>query len=533
MAMEEPEDGGEGFEPIGRATYSPEDNKLRIYPEGVRVDSVLDETQYANFKKAGYKWASKQDCFVCPRWTPTAEDWALRLCGEIEDEDYSALERSADRAERFSDYRDKRADEAGAKADAFDAGPSAFGHQSRARAERQARRHDRYRVGAVSQWSKAEYWQSRTAGVISHALHRADPRVRRGRIKTIETDLRKHLKSLEECQRRYDSWRMLKDAEGADVALPADGDAKLTAVQAKAYMLAGDGHCWVHFYHPTCEAANARAREIWKHGFSPYELLTKQDFGGLPFEKLTPRQVAELYTAHVCDPSTPGKSWHRWTAHYELRLTYERAMLANEGGTAAAVEIEPGGWFGRLQVQKVNKSAATGRVVSVGVIGPHPWKTNDDGTPKICVQSVNIERLPEGAYKPPTDEEREEFKAKKKAEKDAKTPCPTINPTPEAAAKLQANWNEWIKAKRPDSKPSKVEEMTQKQFSRALEYSSAIAELSADGRQVSSGGAFKVRLIRRHWGGADSVVILTDKPQKPLPLVETASPGLLFAVEVA
>src|SRR5690606_1577391 len=125
---------------LGDATYSPEDNKLRLY-----AASRLSAATYARVKAAGFKLAPKQELFVCPRWRPEAEDLLLELCGEIGDEDSSPEERSADRAERFSGYRDKRRAEATGHADTFDAGPQVFGHQNRSRAERQALRHDRHR----------------------------------------------------------------------------------------------------------------------------------------------------------------------------------------------------------------------------------------------------------------------------------------------------------------------------------------------------------------------------------------------------
>jgi hypothetical protein len=150
------------------ATFSCEDAKLRLY-----ATSRLDAETYSQAKALGFQWAPKQTLFVAPSWSPAREDFLLELAGEIDDEDYSPEERAADRAERFGDYRDKRSAEAGAGADRFEAGPSAFGHQNRARAERQANRHDRFRTYAVSQWSKAEYWQSRTAAVIHHALFKS------------------------------------------------------------------------------------------------------------------------------------------------------------------------------------------------------------------------------------------------------------------------------------------------------------------------------------------------------------------------
>lgn len=168
---------------IHTATYSAEDNKIRLYVGRVpRAD-------YERLRAAGFVSTPKQDCDFVATWTPAREDLAREFLAEDEDigdEDYSPQERAADRAERFGDYRDKRRAEAGGHADTFEAGPSAFGHQNRARAERQAMRHDRHRGRALSQWSKAEYWQQRTEGVIAHALYRSSARVRRGRILTLD-----------------------------------------------------------------------------------------------------------------------------------------------------------------------------------------------------------------------------------------------------------------------------------------------------------------------------------------------------------
>ncbi len=80
------------------ATYSPEDNKLRLYP-GYR----LDEDEYARVKAAGFKWAPKQELFVAPAWTPGREDLLIEMCGEIEDEDTSLVERAAAKADRLAE----------------------------------------------------------------------------------------------------------------------------------------------------------------------------------------------------------------------------------------------------------------------------------------------------------------------------------------------------------------------------------------------------------------------------------------------
>ncbi|KEL93324.1 AAA family ATPase, partial [Escherichia coli] len=80
-----------------RATYSPDDNKLRLY-----AASRLDPETYKKVHDAGFRWAPKQALFVAPAWTPGREDMLLSLAGEIEDEDSTLAERQEARAERFT-----------------------------------------------------------------------------------------------------------------------------------------------------------------------------------------------------------------------------------------------------------------------------------------------------------------------------------------------------------------------------------------------------------------------------------------------
>lgn len=539
----------------GTVTYSPEDNKLRLYVGRVPRD------EYEALRKAGWTSTPKQSCDFVATWTPSREDQAREYLDEVEDigdEDYSPEERAADRAERFGGYLDKRRTEAGDSADRYQAGPAVFGHQSQARAERQARRHDRTRSYAVSQWSKAEYWRERTAGVISHALHKSDARTRRGRILTLEAEQRKLLKDIAESQERYDRWQKVPDMEGANEPIKTDdeGRTKLNPAQREAYNLANSGLCFLHFYHPTNEAANARAREIWKHGFSPYDLLTKEDFGGIPFDPLSPRQVAEIYLAKIRNPSTPGTHSQRWASHLELRLTYEKQMLANEGGMLGEADIVPGGFIrggrtdscltdadaGWKQVQAVSKSPATGRVTSVKVWGTSTGYTKESNyTQRATVPrlvSIGVGRLGEANYRAPTPEELAEFttrtKERKKAEKATKPkPLPLINPTEEDAARLQATINEHASRRRnAGDDEGQVMKMTQADYSKYSKgaYSSfETRTIHQDGRPSrrssnmwsSSGEAYDKSLpaaVFKLRMRAGRVVVLTDKPQTALPL---------------
>lgn len=71
-----------------RATYSPDDNKLRLYA-ALRLD---DET-YQKIHAVGFRWAPKQELFVAPAWTPSREDVLLSLAGDIEDDDNTLFDR--------------------------------------------------------------------------------------------------------------------------------------------------------------------------------------------------------------------------------------------------------------------------------------------------------------------------------------------------------------------------------------------------------------------------------------------------------
>lgn len=515
-------------------SYSAEDNKLRLYVGRVpRAD-------YDALRAAGFVATPKQDCDFVATWTPTREDLAQTFLGEdedIEDEDYSPEERAVRRAERFAGYRDKRTDEATASADRFDSGPDAFGHQSRARAERQAARHDRTRTRAVSQWGKAEYWQQRTAGVIAHALYKSSASVRRGRILTLEAEQRKHEKERAEYATKFAAWSKVATMEGADRAgvHEATGSSlgftpeSVTPALRLAYNLANYGGSGWGYVHPRTGAES-----------SLYSHLTHAA------DPITPAEAAALWLKGKADPTDPDTHAARWSAHYENRLSYERAMLANEGGTAGDADMVPGGFIGKHQIHGVNKSPATGRVVSVKLMAPKPYYRGEGPAP-LTLQSFNVERMPEGAYRAPTAEELEAFQVATKAakaEKKAATPkAPSlVNPTDADAQRLQDLWNaraaerfaKWAKENyhRGEFVPTTVKRMTQAEYAERSKgsYGTAqTADVREHGHQKNGGYwdadpspvAFKVRKTygRTGWtGGADAVIVLTDKPQKALPL---------------
>lgn len=429
------------------ATYSPEDNKLRLYVGRVPRD------EYEKLRADGWTSTPKQNCDFVATWTPSRRDTALEYAQIIEDEDMGPDERAADRAERFTGYLGNRIEDATGHADRYAGQPLAHGFQSEARAERAAVRHDRIGTRAVDAWGKAEYWQRRTAGVIANALHVSSPSVRMGRIKTLEAELRRCV-------------------------------------------------------------------------------------------------------------GTGGE----WETHLTLRLAYENQMLEAQGGRAAHVEMEPGGWLGERQIHKVNKSSITGRVVSVHVKGPRftGWTYKAQNVPDTdyALYQIDTERLPANAYRPPTAEELAAFHAERRATKAAAPKVetiPLINPTDADADRLQAIWNEHAKLDMErrkarsgyceEHKPSQILRITQAQYSAHSKGSYA----SAGTRGVFAGGvmvdsyynaAEKMRAqhgrevcqVRRTSGGnyqASRVIILADKPQKPLPAAVWPAPPFALEMEVA
>lgn len=175
------------------ATYSAEDNKLRLY-----AARRLDAETYDRVKAAGYKWAPKQDLFVAPKWTPAREDLALELAGEIEPEGTTVAERAAMKAERLDEIAANKERKANAYhraasdlSRAFEFGqPILIGHHSERRARKTQERMHSAQSKAADNFKAISYWQYRAASVEHHANRQNRPDVRARRIKTLLAELR-------------------------------------------------------------------------------------------------------------------------------------------------------------------------------------------------------------------------------------------------------------------------------------------------------------------------------------------------------
>ena len=301
------------------ATYSPDDNKLRLYPA-----HRLDADDYARVKAAGFIWAPKQELFVRAAWTPHAEDLLLEMCGEIEEDDKTLCERAEERAERFTDYSEARAEDAEAARKAVSAiadgipfgQPILVGHHSEKHARKDAERIHNGMGRAVKMWEQSKYWTSRAAGAIRAAKYKERPDVRARRIKGLEADKRKQERNKAEAELFLKLWNKLDDPK----SITKDGQP--VTITERAKFISGRDHiskCFTLAEYPREAPA------------SQYEgsmgLWSALDDGIITAEQAREISIpAHERTIRYCD---------RWIAHLDNRLEYERAMLGESGGTAA------------------------------------------------------------------------------------------------------------------------------------------------------------------------------------------------------
>lgn len=347
-----------------------------------------------------------------------------------------------------------------------------------------------------------------------------------GRIKKLESAQRKHVKTWTEHtakeQNKFDHvQRVIEHAEGTAEKLPRLAYISFTLRDIKEATGTGDAE-------PTAEeirlAVLASVLDAYTYADEAENALSKQ-------ARHAERPAVDIAREWIQDRTRP-EDWNpassRWHRHYELRLAYENQMLEGQGGRLEQKEIEIGGTIGGRLIVKLAKSPATKRVVSVKLLGPavDSWSYNVDnieGT-DLALYHFKTERLEPDAYQAPTDESRAQLEDYKKALKATKAKKPAapklINPTDEDAERLQKLWNAdpWHR----NDEPAEVLRMTQNEYSRASKgsYARAEAVFIEEGGNKAGGGmaesshrenVCKVRCNYRR------VIILTDKPQKPLP----------------
>lgn len=175
------------------ATYSPEDNKLRLYPR-----RRLDAETYQRVRTAGFKWAPKQEIFVAPMWTPEREDLCLELAEEIEAESTTLAERAQAKAQRYENLMEKRLNDANAFSAAarrigerFAYGqPILVGHHSERKARKDNDRMAASDTSAVRAYDTAKHWAYKAFATEANANYKNRNDVRLRRIKTLLAELR-------------------------------------------------------------------------------------------------------------------------------------------------------------------------------------------------------------------------------------------------------------------------------------------------------------------------------------------------------
>lgn len=286
-------------------TYDPADNKCRL-----RASSRLDKDLYQRVRKAGFIWAPKQDLFVAPMWTPEREDLLIELCGEIDDEDTSLVDRAEQRAERFEIYSDKRETEAhraheavAAIAEGIPLGqPILVGHHSERHARKDAQRIENGMRRAVKLWETSTYWSRRAEAAKSHAKYKELPTVRARRIKTIQADKRKQERELARSEKLIAQW--------SEEALTNE----------RALQIANQPDCYSHY-------CFTLAKYPRNPPASQYEGLMSL-WSALCDGIVTAEQARELTLPNLRATVDRCK---RWLIHFEMRLVYESCMLEEAG----------------------------------------------------------------------------------------------------------------------------------------------------------------------------------------------------------
>ena len=487
------------------ATYSPEDNKLRL-----TASEWLDDDEYKRLKDAGFRWAPKQEVFYVS-WSPNREDICIDLAGEIEPEGTTLADRAADRAARFDGYQSNRhraADSYHRAADAISerfafGQPILVGHHSERSARRDQKRMQSAMDNAVRASETANYWAYRAEGVERHANQHHSARTRANRIKKLLADMRDYQRSINKAWRNLVLWEK--------IAKKADAD----NFQAVVEVYAG-GH-------------DTAPWNIYIDGekYSPWSDLRDG--------KITPMQVVNACLEHY-QWLTENPYYLRCVQHILNRLAYEREeQLAQERELTeiTAEEQQKRGRFeGELtpvilqafaREQGAEKPKATKNELmgtyTLASLTPLPLQIDPAGD----MQSGGNLELKEADWRDLMQSCGHTVVVKEKRAGKAQA-CPLINPNPVQAQVLQDLWNaEYQDA----SKHGQVREMEQKYYSANSggDYGMFFTlTLDQYGKRIfrsGKGDQIPTCRVRASSGngfcGAYAVILVSDKPQKDLP----------------
>jgi len=476
------------------ATYSVEDNKLRLY-----ASERLDDDIYQRVKEAGFRWAPKQELFVAPKWTPEREDLCIELAGEITAEDSTMLERAEAKSERLTDLAVKREQQGNAYADAaraiskrFEFGqPILVGHHSERKARKDQERMDSHMKKASSSFNSIDYWNYRAAGVLSFANRKHNPRTVANRIKTLGKSFRDFQTRLNHAHLCIRLWT------------------KIQNTSEDAAFLKG-----FNTYHGARLATGSACPFAWEQ-FSEEEALEKA-------RALVPK-IIERWTE-----ISQSEYYARWLHHILNRLAYERAEQGittrySDEITAPVLQA-----FARDQGALKPKATLVGTTWTI--TSPVPF-------PAHVAEGESVEGDAE-FYRDLMQSIGYVVPEKKERRRSTSTSVPLINPSFEEAQLLQAKWNAEAQASVTrkgnhygEFRMRAVAQMSQANYKARSGGSytpCSTIELDADGQRVWTNykgkSAEPVCRIRIFSGGdasisaPNSIVHINDKPTKALPV---------------
>lgn len=304
-------------DPTGEVTYSPQDDKLRVYFVSRQSDETL-----APLKEAGFRWAGAQECWHA-HWSPSRVDAALEATGAdaIDDEPTTLEDRAAVRAERFSGYaknaaaeRDARMRVDRARCEQLNGQPILIGHHSEKGHRALLRRMwaNFFKAGDANK--RSEYWARRASSPESWARYKDNPGVRARRIKTLEAELR-----------RFD-----RTVEDHGLVLKLRDDVPFAALKAFCNV----SRCFSYRAWSTLDAAEA----------------------GTDAE----REAARLEVLNGSRESSAAivANCERWREHLRGRIEYERIQLGEQGASHLLERKKPSKGKAALPLLNVEDGAA-------------------------------------------------------------------------------------------------------------------------------------------------------------------------------
>lgn len=270
-----------------------------------------------------------------------------------------------------------------------------MGHHSERHARRDQERIENGMRRAVRLWDTSEYWSRRAAGALRHAKYKELPAVRHRRIKKIEADRRAYERRVAECNAQLAAWQKVQTLE-------------------QAMAVAGAGDLWLSF--SLAEYPREAPASQYEGPMSLWSALDGQ--------VITAEQARAIALTRY--PRSIAFS-QRWLDHFDNRLTYERAMLQEQGGLAAD----------RFDIQIGGKVLVSGEWVVVTRVNKRDGRVNSLTVNRRYVRVIGIEEVKD--YQAPSAEAAAAVKAA------TKLPPLTNYPGEGVLEITQAQWDKTYK----------------------------------------------------------------------------------------